>query len=593
MEKSSMRKLGKIAMALCVVAGIASLVIFLPQVREMIIGMGEEYVGRPLKHEVWHERFIILEKVFLIFDIVLIVFIAFITNGQTDIIEKIKVQFLDFIAIPNFKKWVGISAIIFFIAHGYRFFNALYNHDSLMIFQNDVDWQISLGRFLQPIYCGLFRGMIVAPCLICGLSFVFLMVSVYLILNVLNIKGIKSICVATAMLITATTFTLSNTTYIPWSDIYMLALLLAVSGAYIAIKHGKYFIVSAVCMALSMGLYQSYIQVAVVLLMFDVFSDVLKNKGVKDIVKKCAVYLCVLAVSFVLYWCLVKLFQKICHIPMSDDYNGMSNIGHYGSFRHILRCFVGSYIYVLRYFINPITAHKIYSLVARFTLLFVAIYIIRRILAKSKLSRVNVLFAVMLIVLFPFGCNFVYFISQGMEHDLMTFSFAVAPLLIFPLLSANEEFVCGHSLRTVKVMVYICFVVIVFSNIIFANQIYVKKDLEAKSTLSIVTRIIDRIEQMQGYVAGETEVCIIGKLEANSLVVEKREGFNYGGTGNSALESTTYNIRGYLSNYLAYPYKKYQGECPPVIADSLGVFPEKNCAIIQDGVLYIKIGDSE
>lgn len=135
--------------------------------------------------------------------------------------------------------------------------------------------------------------------------------------------------------------------------------------------------------------------------------------------------------------------------------------------------------------------------------------------------------------LFPFGCNFVYFISQGMEHDLMTFSFAVAPLLVFPLLSMDEE-VGGGLLTKRKNVVYACFALTVFSNVIFANQIYVKKDLEAKSTLSVVTRIIDRIERTEGYVAGETEVCIIGGLEENPLVISKRAGFDYSGTGNQA-----------------------------------------------------------
>ena len=588
-----MKKLEKLAMIFCTVAGIASLVIFLPQVQEMIIGLGEKYIGRPLNHEVWHGRFVKWEKLFLLFDIMLLAFVIYVVKVQIYIIEKLNGQLANCIAILDLKKWVGISAIIFLMAHGYRFFNALYNHDSLMIFQNDVDWQISLGRFLQPVYCRLFRGMITAPWLIGCVSFIFLMCSAYLILNLLNIRDIKSMCVATAMLITATTFTLSNATYIPWSDIYMFALLLAVFGAYIAIKHGKYSIVAVVCMSLSMGLYQSYIQVAVILLIFDVFADVLKNKNLKDIVKKCTVYLCILVAALILYWGLVKVFQKICQVPMSDSYNGMSNIGHYGGFRQILRCFVGSYVYVLRSFINPITVHKSYSLFARFAILFLAVYAICRILTKSKLSRINILFAIMLMALFPFGCNFVYFISQGMEHDLMTFSFAVVPLFIFPLLSANEEVGGRQSLKKIKTSVYVCFALIVFSNIIFANQTYVKKDLEAKSTLSIVTRIIDRIEQTEGYAAGETEICIIGWLNENPLVVEKRAGFNYDGTGNGVLVASFYKIDGYLSNYLAYPYKKYQGECPPAIADSLDVFPKKNCSTIQNGILYIKIGDNE
>ena len=58
MKEETMRKWARIAMVLCAAAGVLSLVIFIPQVREMIIGIGERMVGRPLTHEVWHRRFL-------------------------------------------------------------------------------------------------------------------------------------------------------------------------------------------------------------------------------------------------------------------------------------------------------------------------------------------------------------------------------------------------------------------------------------------------------------------------------------------------------------------------------------------------------
>lgn len=493
------------------------------------------------------------------------------------------------IAIPDLKKWLGFSAIVFLVAHGYCFFNALYNHDSLLIFQNEDSWQFSLGRFLQPFYLSLFKGRTVAPWLIGCLSFAFLMASAYLLLSLLNIRSLKDMCAATAMLITATTFTLSNATFMPWSDIYMLALLLSVAGTYIAIKHGRYFVVSVVCMALSMGLYQSYIQVAVLLLMFDVFADALRNKGIKDIVRKSAIYLCVIAAAFVVFWCLVKMFQYFYEIPMANGYNGMAKVGHYKGARHLLSCFVGTYKYVLRSLVNPITAHKKYSLVARFMLILTGMWAIVRILINSRLSKANILLALMLMCLFPFGLNFVYFITQGFANNLITFSFAVMPLLVFPLLSASG-IDGGKLLKTAKVTVYVSFAVIVFCNIIFANRTYVKKDLEARATLSVVTRIIDRIEQTEGYAAGKTKVRIIGTLERNPLVIARRAGFNYAGTGNTTWVAATYNIERYIYHYLAYPYKMYWGKCPSDIADSLDMFPAKNCTAIRDGILYIKIG---
>ncbi|MDE6720250.1 MAG: glycosyltransferase family 39 protein [Treponemataceae bacterium] len=78
MKEEAMKKLARIAMILCAVAGMLSLVMFVPQVRELIIGLGERMVGRPLTHEVWHGRFIRWELQFL----VLVLVACFILSGR-------------------------------------------------------------------------------------------------------------------------------------------------------------------------------------------------------------------------------------------------------------------------------------------------------------------------------------------------------------------------------------------------------------------------------------------------------------------------------------------------------------------------------
>lgn len=65
MKEKTIKKLVGIAMILCAVAGVLSLVMFIPQVREFIIGLGEQMVCRPLTHMVWHERLIKWELLFL------------------------------------------------------------------------------------------------------------------------------------------------------------------------------------------------------------------------------------------------------------------------------------------------------------------------------------------------------------------------------------------------------------------------------------------------------------------------------------------------------------------------------------------------
>ncbi|MCH5283867.1 MAG: hypothetical protein J1E59_09490, partial [Treponema sp.] len=71
-----------IVLALCAAAGVLSLAMFVPQVREMIIGLGEKYVGRPLTHEVWHERFIRWEIVFLLENIAFVFIVLALSKEE-------------------------------------------------------------------------------------------------------------------------------------------------------------------------------------------------------------------------------------------------------------------------------------------------------------------------------------------------------------------------------------------------------------------------------------------------------------------------------------------------------------------------------
>ena len=80
-----------------------------------------------------------------------------------------------------------------------------------------------------------------------------------------------------------------------------------------------------------------------------------------------------------------------------------------------------------------------------------------------------------------------------------------------------------HSV-TKKIQIFLLFLLLL-NNIIYSNQLYLKKDLEFKSTLSVMTRVIDRIEQTEGYEVGVTPIAIVGDLNSSALSV-KRFGFS-------------------------------------------------------------------
>jgi hypothetical protein len=144
--------------------------------------------------------------------------------------------------------------------------------------------------------------------------------------------------------------------------------------------------------------------------------------------------------------------------------------------------------------------------------------------------------------------------------------------------------------------VIICFLLL--SNIIYANQAYLWKDLAWQNTMSTVNRIIDRMEQTDGYCVGETPVAFVGGLYASELWHE-RDGFEISGTGLSDFNFVfTYydTYKWYFDYVLAYPINFIEEEeleewsvneevieMPP--------FPENGSVKIINGTMVVKLSD--
>lgn len=595
------KKINFIAIVAFASLALAGILLMIPAVQNVGIKVGEVIARRELRdYDKWLRMMTRSGRMLLIADVA--VTILYFLNKKFSIVEKIKKQIkyikenltpygLMYIsAIKNeenkklFKTAITASCIIFFVTHAYCFLNVLYSHDSLMVFQDDAGWQISLGRFVQPFYVFI-RGKIVSPLWIGTLSFLFLVTSIYLIVKMLKIKNMVQICLSAGILITSSTYVLSNATYLPWSDIYTLDLLCAVVAAYVAIYYKRFYALSVICMVTSLGLYQSYVQVTVLLLVFDISLDVLSNKDFKHTLQKAIKYLSMIIISLLLYFCIFKLFLVVFKIQPISSYNGLTEVGKYDNFNQIIKLFGGSYLFVFRKFFNPITYNEKIAIMVKMLLCWFAGICVCAIARKNKISKINTALLFALILIFPFAFNFVYFISKGMEHDLMTYSFYIVPILLFVLM--NYASIKYKSKFTIAV--YFCFGILIFNSIIFANQTYLNKDLTHRATLSVFTRIIDRLEQTDGYIPGETPVCFIGDLNSNTIVSKHRHGFIVKGTG-TTISAVTYNTQVYLENILAYPVKFYNEVPSEEIVNELDIFPSKNSCKVIDGVCYVKIG---
>ena len=130
---------------------------------------------------------------------------------------------------------------------------------------------------------------------------------------------------------------------------------------------------------------------------------------------------------------------------------------------------------------------------------------------KNKTKVPGILFQVLGILILPLALNFVCFMSKGVEHELMIYSFYL--VYVFALCEINEIL---PQIKNKKYPIYalaVPFVLFILNGVVYSNQVYFKIDMEDRAAISIATRIIDDIEDTEGYEIGVTPVRFYGSLD--------------------------------------------------------------------------------
>ena len=121
---------------------------------------------------------------------------------------------------------------------GLPYFNANFSHDALYQLTADDDlWQVSLGRFLQPVW-RLVRGDVSAPWLLGALSLVCIALAARLVIELMGMRRPLWKVLTCALMTVSQTVTMLNATYGPWVDAFMLSMLLAVVSVWLLERGG-------------------------------------------------------------------------------------------------------------------------------------------------------------------------------------------------------------------------------------------------------------------------------------------------------------------------------------------------------------------
>lgn len=481
-----------------------------------------------------------------------------------------------------------------FIAHGFLFTNEFFSHDSVQqtFYQNSPGWFqfcLSVGRFIIPLY-EMMKGPYSAPWLI-GLFFIVWMgLSSFLIIELFHFKGRSMIAMVSGLLCTNTALMLTGATYIYCMDEYTAALLFSTAAAYCFCKVPRGKVLGVVFLIFSMGIYQAYFTVTLALCFIFAVQRLTGNVQVRNVIWDGLKQIGLLVLSFGIYFAIWTALCSGFHVVKlrSTEESILSK-----TLTEVVSIITGSYCGYFKMFLDP-RGLLGYAYVA-FNIFLFALFVVifYRFLRKKSINYSNKYLATVLLLCAPLVFNSSKIILAGNASDLTGYVYELVYIFFLMWLSQDEH---GEKERlqteTIGFVASVLIVCVIYNNVLLANQAYMKKDLEKTATISLVTRIIDHVETLEGYTPNETLVYVVGDLRFSDLnkgnqdvqYLETKTGlwYNY---------SATYNLVRYITDYMNYPIhiSVKQELAASDEVQGMPAFPASGSIKMIDGAAVIKL----
>ena len=504
-------------------------------------------------------------------------------------------------AHKDFLKICFVSVLFWgIVAHGFMFMHWDLSHDSLKQFYfGDNSWRYALGRIFVPFYSWLMRRNITIPWLVGMYAMAWLFLTVIVVCSIFSVRSKWKIFLISGFLVSNECVTALTGSYLSDLDCDMVALLLAVSAVYCWKRNNakKSWILGSFLLSVSLGFYQSYLSVAVTLVLIILVLGLFKKTDVRKIVRDGLRALGMFACGGLLYIVWLKCANLITGVSLAQNsYNSITSPLN-NSISDILRnIFVGWAHSIYTYLRTPSLYGKWISIILNSSVCLLSLLFLVRYSKKIGLKKPVKVLAGILLFLIPIAMD-VSYILAGFSHDLMRYAhcfFQVFLIILVGLLESDE--MTGLEIRRKSLFISVSNVMLCLSllgNVMTSNALYVKKDLEAKSTLSLFTRIADRIESIQDYIPGETPVVFVGHPDALIEPISGLEDISRI-IGNEYRSATSTYYKAYFEFVLQRPIKviypdedfKKQKEI-----SEMPCFPDKNSVQWINGEVVVKLND--
>lgn len=503
--------------------------------------------------------------------------------------------------ISGSEKVVFISTFVCgLIAHLYIYTNTIPNFDGISRMYDEQQMTIVGRWFLHyASWCNSYTQM---PMVIGVLAMLFLAAAAALVIHMFRIESWLLAGMWGAMFAVFPAIADTNA-YTYTASAYCIAIFLATLGIVIAEKKRWGFLYGAIFLVLSMGIYQTYVTVAITLAVLLVIQKVLnKENQVKDILAKGIQYIIHIALGTVIYYVVLKIFLYVKNLTLCS-YLGMSNVESSYPFSEIGTTLAKTYSQVWEFFFVGTSGVEGYVFIVPNVVIGIASLILLAIIVKVQSLKqipIKLIGLVIMLLILPMAVNFTQVISPySSPRLLMKFSFVYLYLLPVVLAEKVKELKAEKKAIEVSVIAVLgCFLMLSLYFWQYDNLLYTLLNQTHRATLSFVTNVVSRVESCAGYQTG-MEVVIIGGFPSDrydtDIGVYAR--VSSGSTLSSSVIPLNKHIYYYMNDWLNVPVEEPEEEVFIRIAQSetfkqMPLYPDDGSVAIIDNCVVVKMSET-
>ncbi len=510
-------------------------------------------------------------------------------------------MFINYIAEKKYK--VTFLAAIFsgIIAHGFMLTNKISFHDDIGTLFSVGGGRTSGRWFLEVIYEMLSKsvGKYSMPLWGGGISILFIALMACIIIDILKIDELISCMVAGAIFVTFPVIT--STFYFMFNaGCFFFALFLCVLAVWLVEKCNIWIggIGGIICITLSLGIYQAYFGVGIVLVLFILLRECQINDNPKKIINIIMKHGMVQVLGMVSYIICLKISLRGYSGELTA-YQGIDTIGKISVGDIIKRAGYaysnfGKFISGNTGDVLGGTALNMVVSVLSIAILFNLLYIFIKI--KSILIKLIYLGIVLVI---PLGMNIIYPMTTETTYiySLMRYPLVFIWILSLYLLELNKEHAKGIKFKIVKGVILAGTIISFVYFTYIANVAYMKSAFLQEQTISYYTTLITQIKSSDGY-KDDYPVVYVGAGNVTDLTITTNDRYKV-----NILWIVREDLESWINDYAYVEFMRYHcGFSPVIISEAeiedwseinqMPTYPDCGSIKIIDEKVIVKLGEN-